>query len=81
MGRLVAENGQVRLLREGLNTVAAATALLLGGAHDLPGPTGHTAGDLRLSRRGWARPRERLAVRRTRVVDKLEEPSWPLSKK
>lgn len=80
MGRLVAENGQIRLLREGLNTVAAASALLPGGAHDFPGPTGHMAGDLRLSRRGWTRPRERLAVRRTRVVEKLEEPSGPLLK-
>ena len=39
MGRLVAENGQIALLREGLNTVAAASALLAGGAHDLPEPT------------------------------------------
>jgi len=39
MGRLVAENGQITLLREGLNTVAAASALLAGGAHDLPEPT------------------------------------------
>ena len=39
MGRLVAENGQIRLIREGLNTVAAASALLPGGAHDLPEPT------------------------------------------
>jgi hypothetical protein len=39
MGRLVAENGQIALLREGLNTVAMASALLPGGAHDLPEPT------------------------------------------
>jgi hypothetical protein len=39
MGRLVAENGQIALLREALNTVAAASALLTGGAHDLPEPT------------------------------------------
>jgi hypothetical protein len=39
MGRLVAENGQITLLREALNTVAAASALLTGGAHDLPEPT------------------------------------------
>lgn len=38
MGRLVAENGQITLLREGLNTVAAASALLPGGVHDLPRP-------------------------------------------
>jgi hypothetical protein len=39
MGRLVAENGQITLIREGLNTIAAASALLPGGAHDLPAPT------------------------------------------
>lgn len=39
MGRLVAENGQITLIREGLNTIAAASALLPGGAHDLPSPT------------------------------------------
>jgi ketosteroid isomerase-like protein len=39
MGRLVAENGQIKLIREGLNTVAAASALLAGGVHDLPAPT------------------------------------------
>ena len=39
MGRLVAENGQIMLLREALNTVAAASALLAGGTHDLPKPT------------------------------------------
>ncbi|WP_379659982.1 nuclear transport factor 2 family protein [Pseudonocardia aurantiaca] len=38
MGRLVAENGQIRLLRESLNTVAMASALLPGGVHDLPEP-------------------------------------------
>jgi hypothetical protein len=39
MGRLVAQNGQITLLREGLNTVAAASALLAGGVRDLPEPT------------------------------------------
>jgi uncharacterized protein len=39
MGRLVARNGQITLLREALNTVAAASALLPGGTHDLPEPT------------------------------------------
>ena len=39
MGRLVAENGQIKLIREALNTVAAPSALLVGGAHDLPEPT------------------------------------------
>ena len=39
MGRLVAENGQITLIREALNTVAAASALLPGGTHDLPEPT------------------------------------------
>lgn len=81
MGRPVAENGRIRLLREGLITVAAASALLPGGAHDLLGPTGHMAGNLRLSLRSWTRPRERLAVLRTRVVDKIEEPSRPLLEK
>ena len=38
MGRLVAENGQITLIREALNTVAAASALLGRGAHDLPEP-------------------------------------------
>jgi hypothetical protein len=38
MGRLVAENGQITLLREALNTVAAASALLAGGSQDLPEP-------------------------------------------
>jgi hypothetical protein len=39
MGRLVAENGQIKLIREALNTVAAVSALLAGGTHDLPAPT------------------------------------------
>jgi len=39
MGRLVAENGQITLIREGLNTAAAASALLPGGVRDLPAPT------------------------------------------
>jgi hypothetical protein len=39
MGRLVAENGQIKLIREALNTIAAASALLPGGTHDLPEPT------------------------------------------
>jgi ketosteroid isomerase-like protein len=39
MAYLVAKNGKIALLREGLNTVAAATALLPGGAQDLPAPT------------------------------------------
>ena len=39
MAYLVAENGKVALLRESLNTVAAASALLPGGARDLPAPT------------------------------------------
>ena len=39
MGRLVAEDGQIKLIREALNTVAAASALLPGGTHDLPEPT------------------------------------------
>jgi hypothetical protein len=37
-GRLVAENGQIKLVRESLNVVAAAQALLLGGVKDLPDP-------------------------------------------
>jgi ketosteroid isomerase-like protein len=36
--RLVAENGQIKLLRESLNPVAAAQALLPGGVKDLPDP-------------------------------------------
>jgi uncharacterized protein len=38
MGRVVAENGKIKLLREALNTVAVAQALLPGGAADLPAP-------------------------------------------
>jgi uncharacterized protein len=38
MGRIVVENGQIKLLREALNTVATAQALLPGGAADLPAP-------------------------------------------
>ena len=38
MGRIVVENGQIKLLREALNTVAAAQALLPGGAADLTAP-------------------------------------------
>ena len=37
-GRLVAENGQIKLLRESLNPVAVAQALLPGGIKDLPDP-------------------------------------------
>jgi ketosteroid isomerase-like protein len=37
-GRLVAENGQITLLRESLNPVAVAQALLPGGVKDLPDP-------------------------------------------
>jgi len=37
-GRLVAENGQIKLLRESLNPVAVAQALLPGGVKDLPDP-------------------------------------------
>jgi len=36
---LVAKDGKIAFLREGLNTVAAASALLPGGVHDLPAPT------------------------------------------
>jgi hypothetical protein len=36
--RLVAGNGQIKLLRESLNPFAAAQALLPGGAKDLPDP-------------------------------------------
>ncbi|MFK0113799.1 nuclear transport factor 2 family protein [Streptomyces sp. NPDC091217] len=36
MGRLVAEQGKIKLLREALNTVAAAQALLPGGPADVP---------------------------------------------
>ena len=38
MGRIVVENGEIKLLREALNTVATAQALLPGGAADLPAP-------------------------------------------
>ena len=37
-GRLVAENGKIKLLRESLNPVAVAQALLPGGVKDLPDP-------------------------------------------
>ncbi|WP_217559301.1 nuclear transport factor 2 family protein [Streptomyces sp. GbtcB6] len=40
MGRLVAENGKIKLLREALNTVAAAQALMPGGPADIPMPVG-----------------------------------------
>jgi len=36
MGRLVAENGEIKPLREALNTVSAAQVLLPGGAADHP---------------------------------------------
>jgi ketosteroid isomerase-like protein len=36
--RLVAENGRIKLLRESLNPVAVAQALLPGGVKDLPDP-------------------------------------------
>jgi hypothetical protein len=36
--RLVAENGLIKLVRESLNGVAAAQALLPGGVKDLPAP-------------------------------------------
>ena len=36
--RLVAENGQIKLLRESLNPVAVAQALLPGGVKDLSNP-------------------------------------------
>jgi hypothetical protein len=39
-GRLVAEKGKISLLRESLNTVAAAQALNPNGAADLPPPEG-----------------------------------------
>jgi len=38
MGRIVVENGEIKLLREALNTVATAQALLPGGAADLASP-------------------------------------------
>src|SRR6266446_7821574 len=37
-GRLVAGNGQIKLLRESLNPFAVAQALLSGGVKDLPDP-------------------------------------------
>jgi uncharacterized protein len=37
--RLVAEGGEIKLLRESLNVVAAAQALLPGGVSDLPRPS------------------------------------------
>ena len=37
-GRLVVENGKIKLLRESLNTAAAAQALNPNGAADLPPP-------------------------------------------
>ena len=37
-GRLVAENGQIKLLRESLNPIAVGQALLPGGVKDLPNP-------------------------------------------
>jgi hypothetical protein len=40
MGRLVAENGMIKLLREALNTVAAAQALFPGGTGQIPTPDG-----------------------------------------
>ncbi len=40
MGRLVAENGEIKPLREALNTVSAAQVLLPGGAADIPTPDG-----------------------------------------
>jgi hypothetical protein len=39
-GRLVAKKGKIALLGESLNTVAAAQALNLNGAADLPPPDG-----------------------------------------
>jgi hypothetical protein len=38
MGRIVVENGKIKLLHEALNTVATAQTLLPGGAADLPAP-------------------------------------------
>ena len=37
--RLVAEGGKIKLLRESLNVIAAAQALLPGGVADLPRPS------------------------------------------
>lgn len=38
MGRIVVEDGQIKLLREALNTLAVAQVLLPGGAADVPAP-------------------------------------------
>jgi ketosteroid isomerase-like protein len=38
MGRIVVEDGQIKLLREALNTLAVAQAVLPGGASDVPAP-------------------------------------------
>jgi hypothetical protein len=38
MGMIETENGQIKLLREALNTLASAQALLPHGAADLPAP-------------------------------------------
>jgi hypothetical protein len=38
--RVVAQNGQIKLVRESLNPFAAAQALLPGGVKDLPDPEG-----------------------------------------
>jgi uncharacterized protein len=38
MGLVVVENGEITLLRESLNTLAAVQAVLPGGAADLPAP-------------------------------------------
>jgi hypothetical protein len=40
MGRIVVQRGEIRLLREGLNTVAAAQALLPGGPAEISVPDG-----------------------------------------
>ena len=37
--RLVAEGGEIKLLRESLNVVAAAQAFFPGGVADLPRPS------------------------------------------
>jgi len=37
--QIVAERGEIRLVRKSLNVVAAANALNPGGVADLPGPT------------------------------------------
>jgi uncharacterized protein len=38
MGRIVVENGHIKLLREAVNTLATAQALLPRGAADVPAP-------------------------------------------